>query len=138
MNIEEALANVPIFRDIPAKSRHRLAQTARERHYKSGETIIKEGDEGVALFIVVEGTAESSRNGVKIASYGSGDYFGEMALLDNHRRSATIAATTDTTAIAISRWDFVSEVRENSDVALSVIETLSRRLRELDERLAQQ
>ncbi len=138
MKIEDRLANVPLFQDVPKKSLHRLGETARERNYKAGEVIVKEGDEGVAFYLVTGGTAESTRGGSKLATYGEGDFFGEMALLDNHRRSATIKAITDVETIAISRWDFLSEVRANSDMALALLETLSRRIRELDERLAGQ
>ncbi|MEX2080918.1 MAG: cyclic nucleotide-binding domain-containing protein [Dehalococcoidia bacterium] len=138
MDIEDRLANVPLFRDIPKKSLKRLAETARPREYKAGQTIITEGDEGVAFYLVTGGSAQATRGGAQLATFKEGDFFGEMALLDNHRRSATIVAATDVKMIAISRWDFLSEVRDSPDMALALLETMSRRIRELDERLAGQ
>ncbi len=135
-SIAESLANVPIFQDLPKKALDRLERIARERNFKAGDTIVKEGDEGVGFFMITKGRVEVSRGGARLNTLSSGDFFGEMALLDNHRRSATVTAAEDTTALAMLRSDFIAELRANADLAIEMLTMLSRRVRELDAKLA--
>ena len=136
MNTEETLQNVPIFRDLPRKSLGRIAKFARPRTFKAGDVIFREGEEGVGFFTVSKGKVDVSRGGTNIAQIGDGGFFGEMALLDNHRRSATITAVSDTECLAIMRSDFLAELRNNPDLAVEMLAIMSRRVRDLDERLA--
>jgi CRP-like cAMP-binding protein len=133
----ESLTNVPLFRDLPRKSLERIARALRTRTFKSGDTIFKEGEEGVGFFMVGKGRVEASRGGTQLAVIGAGGFFGEMALIDNHRRSATMKALEDTECYALMRADFLSEVRENPDLAIEMLQILSRRVRDLDERISQ-
>ena len=134
----DSLARVPMFRDIPKKGLERLERITRERSYKAGDTICKEGDEGVGFFLISSGKVEVTRAGHHLAALAVGDFFGEMALLDNHRRSATVTAVDPTVCLAMLRSDFIAELRSNADLAVEMLSLLSRRLRELDERLAAQ
>ena len=135
MTTEESLAAVPIFRDLNKKSLNRIAHFARKRSFRAGEVIFKEGEEGVGFFMVTGGQVSVSRAGSELAKTGVGGFFGEMALLDNHRRSATITAVADTECLAIMRSDFIAELRANADLAIEVLGVLSRRVRQLDEQL---
>jgi CRP-like cAMP-binding protein len=135
--IRDSLVQVPLFRDINKKGIDRLEKIARTRTFRPGEEIVKEGDEGVGFFLLTKGSAEVVRGDTQLASYGPGDFFGEMALLDAHRRSATVRAKEPTECIAMSRWDFVSELRANPDLALEMLAVMSRRLRDADTRLAE-
>ncbi|MCC6421497.1 MAG: cyclic nucleotide-binding domain-containing protein [Gemmataceae bacterium] len=132
----EALQNVPLFRDLPRKSLERIDKSVRTRSFRAGDTIFKEGEEGVGFFLIQSGKVEVSRGGTEVATLSDGGFFGEMALIDNHRRSATVKAATDTQCLAIMRSDFLAELRNNPDLAVEMLNVLSRRVRELDERLA--
>ena len=133
---EETIQNVPIFQDLPKKSIDRIAKFVRPRSFRAGDTIFREGEEGVGFFIITEGKVEVSRGETSITQIGDGGFFGEMALLDNHRRSATIKAISDTSCLAIMRSDFLAELRNNPDLAVEMLGIMSRRVRDLDERLA--
>ncbi len=133
----DLLAKVPLFRDLPRKTLERLDRIAVARSFKTGDDIVKEGDQGAGFFLITDGKVEVLKGGRQINTLGSGDFFGEMALLDNYPRSATVRALQDTSCIAMSRWDFVSELKANPDLAVEMLEVLSRRLRQLEERIAE-
>ena len=132
----DSLARVPMFRDVPKKGLERLERITRERTFKAGDTICKEGDEGVGFFMISSGKVDVTRAGHALATLSAGEFFGEMALLDNHRRSATVTALEPTVCLAMLRSDFIGELRSNADLAVEMLTLLSRRLRELDEKLA--
>lgn len=133
----ETLRNVPLFQDLPSKSIDRIAKFARSRVFQAGETIVKEGDEGVGFFLVTKGKVDITRGGTSIAQVGEGGFFGEMALLDNHRRSATVTAIGEVETLAIMRSDFLAELRNNADLAVELLSVLSKRVRDLDQKLAE-
>jgi CRP-like cAMP-binding protein len=133
----ELLAAVPLFKDLPKKTLDRLDKIALTRSFSPGEPIVKEGDEGVGFFLITEGDVEVTRGGSSLNTLHKGDFFGEMALLDNQRRSATVTAKGPTTCLAMSRWDFVAELRTNPDLAVEMLEVMSRRLRETDARISE-
>lgn len=133
---EETLQRVPIFQDLPKKSIDRIAKFVRPRSFRAGDTIFREGEEGVGFFIIIEGKVDVSRGDTSIATIGQGGFFGEMALLDNHRRSATLKAISDTNCLAIMRSDFLAELRNNPDLAVEMLGIMSRRVRDLDEKLS--
>ena len=132
----DALAAVPMFRDLPKKSLERIEKFARQRNFQAGDTIFKEGEENVGFFLVTNGTVSVTRDGTEIAKVRDGGFFGEMALLDNHRRSATVKADSAVECIALMRSDFLAELRNNPDLAVEMLSVLSARVRELDEKLS--
>lgn len=131
----ESLARVPLFRDLNRKALERVERTARARAFRAGEEIVKEGEEGVGFYLITSGSVSVTRGGVQLNTLGAGDFFGEMALLDNHRRSATVTASEATECLVLHRADFVAELRANPDLAIELLAHISRRLRELDEKL---
>ena len=135
-SIEDSLVKVPMFQDLPKKSIERIAKFARARTFRAGDTIFKEGEEGVGFFLITKGKVDISRGGAHLATMDDGGFFGEMALLDNHRRSATVQAKADTDCLAIMRSDFLAELRNNPDLAVEMLGVMSRRVRELDEKLS--
>lgn len=137
---EEALASVELFSRLSRKDLSRLGKAVVERKYKRGETIVKEGEQAVAFFVVTKGRVEvlsgvNSKKQTKLNEIGAGQCFGEMALLDGMPRVATVKALEDTECLVLSRWDFVAEMRTNPDIAVGMLPVLSRRLREADDRL---
>ncbi len=133
----DSFAHVPLFRDLDRKALERIERAARQRSFKAGEAIVKEGDEGVGFYLIASGKVSVTRGGTQLNTLGAGDFFGEMALLDNHRRSATVTATEPTECIVVHRADFVAELRANPDLAIDLLALMSRRLRELDEKLGE-
>jgi CRP/FNR family transcriptional regulator, cyclic AMP receptor protein len=136
---EEALAAVPLFSQLTRKDLSRLGRAVVERKYKAGETIVKEGEQAVAFFMITKGKVEAVTGNVKkltkLNELGAGQVFGEMALLDGMPRVATVKAMTDTECLVLSRWDFVAELRTNPHIAVAMLPILSKRLREADDRL---
>jgi CRP-like cAMP-binding protein len=129
------LADVPLFRDLNKRALDRIEKVVRERNFKAGETIVSQGDEGVGFFLITDGQVKVVRDGNDLATLGSGDFFGEQALLDNYRRSATVTAVVPTKTLAIMRSDFIAEVRANPDIAVEILAVMSRRLREVEDKL---
>jgi len=137
---EEALAAVPLFSQLTRKDLSRMGRAIVERKYKTGETIVKEGEQAVAFFMITKGKVEvisgaGTKKSVVLATSGSGDVFGEMSLLDGMPRNATVKATTDTECLVLSRWDFIAELRTNPHIAVAMLPILSKRLREANDRL---
>lgn len=138
MNAEETLKKVPIFSGLEGKHLKKLANIMVERSFKPGEVIVKEGDQGAGVFLISSGKVEVVRGDNQVLNtLGPGDFFGEMALFEGFPRSATVRATEDTECLAMTRWDFRAELNQHADVALAVLETVVRRLRELDQRLTE-
>lgn len=138
---EDALRNVQLFSQFASKDLTRLGRAVVERSYKKGATIVKEGEQAVAFFIITRGKVEVVQgSGTKKAqvlnTLGPSQTFGEMALLDGAPRAATVRALDDTTCLVLSRWDFVAELQTNPHMAVAMLPVLSRRLREVEARLA--
>lgn len=138
---EEALRNVDLFSQFSSKDLTRLGRAVVERHYKKGETIVKEGEQAVAFFVIIQGKVEviqgaGTKKATELNVLGPGQGFGEMALLDGAPRAATIRTLEDTTCLVLSRWDFVAELQTNPHMAVAMLPVLSKRLREVEARLA--
>lgn len=133
--LADSLAKVPLFKDLDKNALNRLERVMRERTFKAGDTIVSQGDEGVGFYLITDGEVEVTRDGTKLATLGADDWFGEQALLDNYRRSATVKAVADTKTLAVMRSDFVAELRNNPDLAVEVLAVMSRRLREVEDKL---
>jgi CRP-like cAMP-binding protein len=136
---EDELAAAPLFSTLARKDLTRLGRAVVERTYKKGETIVKEGEQAVAFFIVTKGKVDVSAGAgakkEKLSEMGPGGVFGDMALLDGGPRTATVKAIDDTTCLVLSRWDFVAELRTNPQIAVAMLPILSKRLRETDAKL---
>lgn len=134
MGREDMLKNVPIFAELGRRDLERLFKLMVPRSARSGEVIIKEGDQAAGFFVITSGRVEVVR-GVDSASpqqlneLGPGDFFGEMALFEGFPRIATIRATEDTECLAMTRWDFMAEMKNHPEIAVSMLPVLVRRLR---------
>ena len=141
MNIEDALAQVPLFSQLGHRDLKRLAKGTVTRQFQNGEAIVREGEQAVAFYLILSGRvevvkgAEGSSPRV-LNTLGPGDFFGEMALLDGYLRSATVRAVEDTECLVLSRWDFMAELRSSPYIAVQMLPVLSRRLRGAEAQLA--
>ncbi len=136
---EEQLASVDLFAQFTRKDLTRIGRAVVERAYKKGDTIVKEGEQAVAFFVVSKGKVEVTKGTgakkQKLSVLGPGSVFGEMALLDGGPRTATVVALEETECLVLSRWDFVAELRTNPHMAVAMLPIISKRLRKADERL---
>jgi CRP/FNR family cyclic AMP-dependent transcriptional regulator len=126
----EHLMNVPIFKDLPAQELQFIARSMRERVYEPGAVIVRQGDPGLGFFLIREGRVEVSHDDHTIREMGPGEFFGEMALLEERPRSATVTARTRTTCLQLVRWDFRALLKEHPDLAVKMLEVVIQRLRE--------
>jgi CRP/FNR family transcriptional regulator len=142
MTIDEALAATPLFARLDRRHRERLARAMTRRRFDAGTAIMRQGTSAVTLYLVLSGAVEVSRSPeegggqVTLATLGPGDIFGEMALLDDETRSSTITAREPTECALLSRWEFQEELKRSPEIAITLLAMLSRRVRDLDERLA--
>lgn len=130
--VEKALflKSVPLFSALAGEELAELALIATEVDADAGEEVVREGDAGDALFLVVEGKLRVLRGGREISRLGEREPFGEMALLDPGPRSATVRAETDVRLLRIAREEFEELLADRPAVARGVIAVLVRRLRE--------
>jgi CRP/FNR family transcriptional regulator len=137
------LRRVPVFSTLSREDLAHVAQVAMPRQFHAGAFVFREGDEGSTCYIVRTGRARAIREhpdgrSITLAHFDPGDIFGEMAMLDGERRSATVEATEDTETIAILSADMHRLLREHPDISVKLIAALGQRLRHTNERLARQ
>ena len=123
------LKNVPLFSSMTPGELSQLAGIAEEVVYSSGISIITQGEHGDAMFLIVEGTVKIHRDNEELAILTVQDYFGEMSILDGEPRSASVTAVSDCLLLRIRQEDFHLILSQRFDVALAIIQTLTRRLR---------
>ena len=119
----ELLAGVPLLASLERKDLQRLARDFTERTFPAGSVVIKEGDtHGMGFFIVVEGEGVVNVGGKDVDKIGPGSYFGEVALISDRVRTATVTATTDLKTLVMTFWDFRAFVRSDAEVAWKLLE----------------
>jgi CRP-like cAMP-binding protein len=131
---KELLKRVPIFQGLDDKSLDTLSRNFTERTFPAGQQITSEGGGGVGFFVIEDGAAVVSVHGEERRVLGSGEYFGEVALIDEGARSATITARTDVKAYGLTPWQFRPLVEENASIAWPLLQSMARRLREIESR----
>lgn len=124
------LKQVPIFRTLPAGQLEFIGRSIKERIYESGSDIVKQGEPGVGFFLIAEGRVDVARDGKRLRSMGPGEFFGEMALMEERIRTATVTAKERTRCLQLVRWDFRALLKENPDLAVQMLEVVVQRLRE--------
>jgi len=128
------LARVPLFRGLEKRQLERLAGRFVPRKYAAGQAIVTQDKGGEGIFIIVSGQAEAIReraDGTKVVvnTFGPTDFFGELALLDDGLRTASVVATEATQCLALTRWDFHGVIRGDVDMAIVILQEMAKRLR---------
>jgi CRP/FNR family cyclic AMP-dependent transcriptional regulator len=126
----EQLQRVPLFADMDKKELQSLASSFKERRYSKGDTIAAEGTGGIGFFVIDEGEAKITLRGEETARLKPGDYFGEIALIDEGARTATITADSDMVCYGLTSWEFRPLVESNSSIAWKLVQALAKQLRE--------
>jgi len=132
---EEFLARVPIFANCTPSEIEAIVAVAQESAFQEGQIIVTQGTPGQAFYLILSGRVEIIRDAQSLGAFGPGDFFGEMSLLDQAPRSATIKALEPTLCMMLSSWDFKALLEQHPSIAVKLLEILSRRLRVADERL---
>jgi len=128
------LQKVSLFQGLNNRQYEHLAKRMVERSYDAGHAIVSQDQGGEGFFIIVSGKAEALRersDGVKVTvnNFGATDYFGELALLDDGLRTASVVTTEPTTCLVLTRWDFMGALREDVEMAILILQELARRFR---------
>lgn len=135
------LKKIPLFASLPYADQENLVSLIRRKAIRKGELLFRQGDEGTALYIILEGRIKISvsrrTDTVTLAILGQGEFLGEMALLDDLPRSADAMALEDSQLYALSRKDFLSFLKNNENAVHAVLTALSLRLRKTDNLLAE-
>ena len=137
------LARVGVFSELGRPELEQVAEVAVPRSFAAGEVVFREGDESNTAYVVRSGHARAIRQHsdgriLTLANFGPGEVFGELAMFDSDRRSATIEAIDQLDLLAILSADMQRLVREHPDIAVKLVVTLGRRLREVNDRLTRQ
>lgn len=128
------LVKVPLFAGLTDRQKKQLSKRFVSRSYKSGEAIVTQGKGGAGMFTIVSGEAEAvveSVDGEKtvVNVFGPTDFFGEIALLDDGPRTASVIATEDTNCMILSRMDFIATMKNDADMGVVIAEELAKRFR---------
>jgi len=137
---EDVLAKVDLFSGLNKKELQALARICQERKYKAGTTLVSQGDTGVGLYIITGGKVritqalDPDKAEEVLAEEGPGSVLGEMALLDDLPRSASMVAIEDVTALLLPVWEFRTALQQHPDIAVKLLSVLSHRLRKAEQR----
>jgi voltage-gated potassium channel len=119
----DLLAKVPLLASLDQKQLDRLARDFSERTFPAGSVVVREGDShGMGFFVVADGEGAVTVGGKEIAKVGPGSYFGEVALISDRVRTATVTATTDLRTLVMTFWDFRAFVKSDAEVAWKLLE----------------
>jgi CRP/FNR family cyclic AMP-dependent transcriptional regulator len=122
----ELLQRVPIFHGLERRDLERIAASMKQRTFSAGDKVTTEGQGGVGFFVIEDGAANVSVGGQDRRKLGPGDYFGEVALLTDSPRSATITAETDLRCYGMTSWDFKPLVESHSSIAWHLLQAMAK------------
>lgn len=123
------LERVPLFSDCSQRELRAIAHGVRDIDHPDGAVIAREGEPGVGLFVITEGTADVTIGGKKRTTLKEGDFFGEIALLDGGPRTATVTATSDVKLLGLTEWAFRGLMQEHPSIAIKTLQAMAGRLR---------
>jgi CRP/FNR family transcriptional regulator, cyclic AMP receptor protein len=139
--VEQLYAGVPLFKGLGSGQRSRLSTFTTIRRYRPGAVIVREGDTSMSFYVVLSGAVRvehstDSGPAMPIAELRTGGFFGEMGLIDDLPRSATVVAMEPTECALMVKWDFQNALRDDPEIALALLPVLHQRIRDLEARLA--
>lgn len=130
----DKLADVPLFSALSRKDLQRIAKASDEVDVKAGRVLVDQGKTGHEFFLILDGTASVRRNNRKVATLGSGDYFGELALLSREPRDASVVADDDMKLLILGQREFTGLLDAVPGLASKILAIMARRLRAADVR----
>ncbi len=130
----EVLQRLPLFADLSKHEVEQIARLFKERRFSEGETVIQEGSGGAAFFVIESGEATVLIGGKKHSTLKADDFFGEIAMIDEGTRMATITASSELVCYGLTYWDFRPLVEANGVIGWKLLQRMAMMLR--DARLA--
>jgi len=130
----ELIKKVPLFSDLNDRELRQIAQSMKERTFGAGDVVTEEGKGGVGFFVIEDGTANVQVGGEDRGKLAPGDYFGEIALIADVDRTATITAESDLRCYGMTFWDFRPLVEGNSSIAWKLLQAMAQRLKQSEQR----
>ena len=124
----ELLQRVPLFAELDPRELETIARTVHERTFSPGETIAEEGQGGVGFFVIREGQAKVTIDGRDVRTLGPGDYFGEIALIAETARTATVTAESELKCYGLTPWAFRPLVQTNAGIAWKLLTALAQKV----------
>jgi CRP/FNR family transcriptional regulator, cyclic AMP receptor protein len=131
----ESLRQVPLFSGLDRKELETIAKLAKEQRYAAGTTIVKAGAGGHGLYIIKEGQVSVVRDGQTVASFGPGQFFGEISVLDGGPRTADVRADTDTVCLTLISWEIKPVLMEHAGITYKMLLESVKRLRRQEPRM---
>ena len=125
-NTTQMLRQVPLFSDLDNREIEHIAQSMKRRQFSAGQEIAREGESGVGFFVIEDGNAKVTVHGEERRRLGPGDYFGEIALIAQSPRTATVTAESDLTAQGMTFWDFRPLVEGNASIAWKLLQAFAK------------
>jgi CRP/FNR family transcriptional regulator, cyclic AMP receptor protein len=124
-----ALGSVPLFAGLSEESMERLTAVAGELEFRAGQLIVRQGQAGTGLYVILEGEASVLRGSTELARLRAGDFFGELAVFDQRPRMASARAEAPTRCLAIASWDLLRLLEQDPALSLNMIRGLVERVR---------
>jgi CRP-like cAMP-binding protein len=124
----ELIREIPLFSDLDGRELSAVAGSMKARRYEAGRTVVQEGTAGAGFFVIESGTATVTVDGRPVRTLGPGDHFGELALIGNVERTASVVADGELHCWGMSFWDFRPLVESNASIAWKLLEAMARRL----------
>jgi len=128
------LAKVPLFEDLSDRELAMIAASMKNRTFPAGHEIAKEGQHGVGFFVIEAGDARVVVGGQPVGRLGPGDHFGEIALIADGERTATIRAESELRCYGMTSWDFRPLVEDHADIAWKLLQAVARKIRDAERR----
>ena len=122
----DLLKRVPLFSDLENKELEEIAGSMKQRSFSSGQQIAVEGESGVGFFVIEDGDASVTVHGDEVRRLGPGDYFGEIALIAQTPRTATVTAETDLKTYGMTFWDFRPLVEQTPGIAWKLLQSFAK------------
>jgi CRP-like cAMP-binding protein len=124
----QTVASIPLLAVLKPRALEQVLRTAREQRFRPGDVVVSQGDPATRLFLIAAGTARVEQGGEVIGRMEAGEFFGELALLEQHGRTATVIADSDLTCVIIPAWEFRASLSEYPEMAIPMLEAVIRRL----------
>ncbi|HUR15652.1 MAG TPA: cyclic nucleotide-binding domain-containing protein [Candidatus Limnocylindrales bacterium] len=124
-----ALSSVPLFAGISPESLQKLADVTGEATFEPGQFIVIQGQVGTGLYVIVEGSAKVARGSDELAVLGAGEFFGELSVIDQQPRYASVQALEPTRCLALASWDLLDLIEKDPQLAQNLLRGMAQRIR---------
>ena len=124
----QLLQGVPLFAGLDPRELETIARTVHERTFNPGDTVATEGEGGVGFFVIKEGNAKVEVGGQEVRTLGPGDHFGEIALITEGPRTASVTAETELRCYGLTPWEFRPLVQTNAGIAWKILQALAKQV----------